>query len=443
MVSAMRRFVPGPIRRSVRRIFPAPPSAPGPVDAPIDYPEDVADPEALRELLRDRDLYGESVVEADGYLADALERFRVTMALLPAMEPGARVLELGSNPYFLTRLLVDRGLDVTCANWFGEAAGFGERGAQLLRSPRSGWEHEFSFDHFNVETDPFPYDDASFDLVLCCEILEHLPTDPTHMLVEIHRVLEKPDGGLLVTTPNPARLDNLLRMVEGRNVYENLSGYGAYGRHNREYTVAELRDLLTASGFEVDAVFARDVHPPPGDLGALAGVASMEDRGDNLFAFGRAVGEERWPYPPWLYQSRHAIRRIVRPDLVIGVNDDLQSDGLHEEPVAPATRRWTGPSGVHIELHPEFGATRLTIDGHAPPTTVGTVSLRATWSGGEASWDIQGDGRGFSVTAEGRPADGNPVGLELSTDRTWSLESADGVPERPVGVAISRVSLAR
>lgn len=446
LVRFVRRVVPAPVRRIIRRVLPArAPSARAAglqANPPLSYPDDVADPDALRELLRDTDLFGDAVAEADGYLADALERFRVTMALLPEVPRGGRLLELGSNPYFLTRLLLDRGLDVTCANWFGPASGFGDRGVQLVRGERSGWEHEFEFDHFNIEADRFPYPDGSFDVVLCCEILEHLPTDPTHMLAEIHRVLKKPQGALLLTTPNAIRLDNLLRMTSGRNVYENLSGYGVYGRHNREYTVGELRDFLTAAGFEIDEVFARDVHPPPGDPGHLIGVTSMVDRGDNLFALARAVGEERWPYPTWLYQSHHAYRRIVRPDLVVGVNDDLQSDGFHEETDIPVKRRWTGPNGVRADLRPAAGATSLVIEGVAPPPVAGMpIELQARWCGNEARWEITSDGQPFRVNAECPPLDGSPVRVDLSTARTWQPPSADGADGRKLGVAIERVAV--
>jgi hypothetical protein len=263
------------------------------------------------------------------------------------------------------------------------------------------------------------------------------------MLAEIHRVLTKPDGSMLLTTPNATRLDNLLRMTSGRNVYETLSGYGVYGRHNREYTVGELHEFLTAAGFAVEDVFARDVHPLPGDLGALAGVVATAERGDNLFAFARAVGDERWPYPPWLYQSRHAIRRIVRPDLVVGVNDDLQSDGLHEESEVPVTRRWTGPGGIRIDLQPAVGAARLEIDGVSPPPGVGAaLALRARWGDHEASWDITGDGRSFRVTADGPPAGGNPVRVHLSTDRTWQpITISGGDDARQLGVSIARVAI--
>ena len=40
----------------------------------------------------------------------------------------------------------------------------------------------YTSDLFNIEEESFPYDDDSFDVVLFCEILEHLLIDPVRAL---------------------------------------------------------------------------------------------------------------------------------------------------------------------------------------------------------------------------------------------------------------------
>ena len=47
---------------------------------------------------------------------------------------------------------------------------------------------------------PLAFNDASFDLIWCSEVIEHLD-DPATSLAEFRRVL-KPNGKLIVTTPN-------------------------------------------------------------------------------------------------------------------------------------------------------------------------------------------------------------------------------------------------
>ena len=106
----------------------------------------------------------------------------------------------------------------------------------------------------------FPFESDSFDVVLFCEVIEHLLMDPVVALREIKRVL-RPGGSLVVSTPNVARLENMARLAAGANLYDPYSGYGPYGRHNREYTRHELVKLLEFVGFQPDIHFTADVHP--------------------------------------------------------------------------------------------------------------------------------------------------------------------------------------
>jgi SAM-dependent methyltransferase len=85
-----------------------------------------------------------------------------------------------------------------------------------------------------MEESQFPYEDNTFDVVLYCEIIEHLLMNPVNTQREINRVL-KPNGTLVVITPNVAGLGNVFAMVDGRSLYDPYSGYGVYGPHNRDY----------------------------------------------------------------------------------------------------------------------------------------------------------------------------------------------------------------
>ncbi len=403
-------------------------------------PADVADSDAVRSYLMDTEgIFGDPE-EGRGYLADAFERFRITLGMVPDLKPGSRVLELGSNPYFLTRLLRRRGLDVTSANWFGAGSGHGSQGTQEMTIPSTGEHIAFPFDHFNCETDPFPYPDGSFDLVLFCEILEHLPNDPIHVLAEIHRVLAQPHGRMLLTTPNATRAENLVRMVRGDNVYEVLSGYGVYGRHNREYTVKELCSLLGDCGFVDVDVFSADVHPVPPRWSDVVGGASLADRGDTLFASAGAEGEPRWRYPGWLYNSRLALRRIIRADVVVGVNDDLQMSGAHHLEGNGADRwRWTGPGVIECLLAVGAdGACSIRVEGVGPPVGWGRdLHLSITVAGHELDATILADDQPFAVDLAVTVGPGHHR-AQLRTDTTWQPDSGD---PRLLGFRLKRVAL--
>jgi len=220
-----------------------------------------ADRESLRDYLAHSIVTPEATAELQGYIADSFDRFLLTLSGVPPGGEGERLLELGANPYFLTLLLKRfRRYELELANFFGPGPA---AGVQVLVNAKYGERHEFRYAHFNVECDPFPYADGTFAVVLCGEILEHLVADPVFMLSEIHRVLA-PQGRLVLTTPNVHRAQNLLVLLRKRNLYDPYSGYGVYGRHNREYTLGEVVDVLTRTGYRIVSASTPDTHPSVG-----------------------------------------------------------------------------------------------------------------------------------------------------------------------------------
>ena len=353
----------------------------------------LTDTEGVRDYLGSFDLFAGNEAEGESYLSLALRRFLITMSMVPpAGRPGARLLELGANPYFVTLLLKKfTSYESVLANYFGEAGTPGGRGTQTIASRRYGEQHVFEYDHFNGESDRFPYRDGTFDLVLNCEILEHLPLDPTHYLCECHRVL-RPGGALLLTTPNVLAFQNLWRLAASRNIYDIYSGYGIYGRHNREYTPSELVHLLLECGFSIDQVRLEDIYPHHGLTRWLK--RFRQHWRDNLFVLARAHGQPIYSYPPWLYRSMSNLRRVVRPDVVMGENDAVQlGEGWHPLERLPYAARWTSEQAYVYLLRPE-NPRRLGLEISAPgapasPTTL-TVeigSVRQSFALKSGTWE--------------------------------------------------------
>ena len=147
----------------------------------------------------------------------------------------------------------------------------------------------------NVMTARLPYDDASTDVVLAGEILEHV-VDTEGFLHEIHRTLA-PGGALVLSTPNIFWAKHRVRLVAGRypDALEYRSRYGADFGHVRIFGPDQVRELLGETGFADIVVIGNRLGPISTLASAPAPVARALDRladrypsgSETLIAFAR------------------------------------------------------------------------------------------------------------------------------------------------------------
>jgi SAM-dependent methyltransferase len=274
----------------------------------LPLPEGVSE-EELFEFLKSVLVADAPPPEMANYCRQDFRRFVYTYGL--ARDVSGKCLELGANPYFTTILLQDfTSLKLSLANYFGSNRD--NLITQTVNYTKFKSDEKISVQlesqHFNIEKESFPFANEEFDVVLFCEIIEHLLMNPVGVLKEIKRVL-KQNGTLILTTPNVSRLENVARMIAGVNIYDPYSGYGPYGRHNREYNKHELYLLLDYLGFTIDVMFTADVHD--NQASSYAPVPQFEnllkhresDLGQYIFVRAlntRKAGEKK---PAFLYRS--------------------------------------------------------------------------------------------------------------------------------------------
>lgn len=279
-----------------------------PLNPELPLPEGVTEKE-LFEFLKSVLVADAPPQEMANYCQQDFRRFVYTYGL--AKDVSGTCLELGANPYFTTILLEEfTSLKLSLANYFGANRDNLITQEVLYQEFKSGKQlsTQLKSSHFNIEEDPFPFENEEFDVVLFCEIIEHLLINPVAVLKEIKRVL-KPNGTLILTTPNVSRLENVARMIAGVNIYDPYSGYGPYGRHNREYNKHELYLLLDYLGFTVDVMFTADVHDNLAS--SYAPIPEFEnllkhrelDLGQYIFVRSLNTGEAGKKKPTFLYRS--------------------------------------------------------------------------------------------------------------------------------------------
>lgn len=120
------------------------------------------------------------------------------------------------------------------------------------------------------------FPDASFDLIYCSHVLEHVADDARAMR-EMHRIL-KPGGWAILLVP-PIRRD---RTEEDPGVTDPAERHRRFGHpeHVRRYG-RDYRDRLEAAGFRVTALSAKDV------VGEENVVRYGVDSGDEVFRCDR------------------------------------------------------------------------------------------------------------------------------------------------------------
>ena len=112
-----------------------------------------------------------------------------------------------------------------------------------------------------------PFDDDLFDVVLCTQVLEHVP-EPQRVLNELSRVL-KPGGKLYLSAP--------------QSWHQHQKPHDYY-----RYTSFGLRYLLTSAGLEVEELLP---------MGGYFWFLSFQLQNLNYWVFPRGMKGRRWTWP--------------------------------------------------------------------------------------------------------------------------------------------------
>lgn len=285
--------------------------APEPLPVEVPVPEASAPPEPEPERVPVPIEAVTTWVEPEGraYAAAHKSRFVHTLEITPRGDASKSILEMGAYMQITAALKFELGYGTVRGCYYGPP---GRVDHKRIVS-ETGEVFECDIEHFDAEKDLYPYPDASFDTVLCCELIEHLFSDPMHMMSEINRIL-KPGGHLVLTTPNIGSLRSVSAILLGYHpsffpayIRPRVEGEETEARHNREYVPMEVQHLLTDSGFDMVLLetgeFLDEPHPE------FAWVTHMlrryklshDLRGDGIYAVARKSGPVKNRWPAWLY----------------------------------------------------------------------------------------------------------------------------------------------
>lgn len=186
------------------------------------------------------------------FFESRLRRYLIDISLIEKNFSKGRILDVGASPCHLTYMLKRLGYDIS-----GLDIDPG-RIQKLLEIT------ELEVKRCNVEVEPMPYEDETFDYVIMTELFEHLRLDPLFVLSEINRIL-KTDGFLYMSTPNLYGVDTIGKYIRGAGINNPLKQFqflrekGHMG-HMREYSNGEMKQLLGYSGFDTKKTYYHNYH---------------------------------------------------------------------------------------------------------------------------------------------------------------------------------------
>lgn len=107
----------------------------------------------------------------------------------------------------------------------------------------------FPIRKLDLNFEPLPFPNNTFDFINCSEVIEHLDPKAVAMFFkEVNRIL-KPGGIFIVTTPNKWRLGSLINRHRGES---DAHGHG----HELEYGLEEIKKILQESEFCIESLGA-------------------------------------------------------------------------------------------------------------------------------------------------------------------------------------------
>jgi 2-polyprenyl-3-methyl-5-hydroxy-6-metoxy-1,4-benzoquinol methylase len=211
-----------------------------------------------------RDFYEDPAVPASSGPDRARRQAAMLADLLRSVPAPATIIDVGCGDGFATKVAAERnaghrfaGLDWSVPSLAAARA----RGLTVLRA--------------ELDAPALPLRAASVDVIVMSEVIEHL-VDTDSAIEAAHRAL-KPDGSLLLSTPNLAAWYNRGLLALGvQPVFSEVSLRSVFGRpgsqvagHLHMFTKRALVEFLSAYGFTCVQVAGARYHDVPAPLRPL------------------------------------------------------------------------------------------------------------------------------------------------------------------------------
>jgi len=190
-------------------------------------------------LATEYDKWHTKVFESDpGHADESSPWYQIVLEFLPALE-GKRILEIACGRGGFSRLLGSRGATVCGADFSASAVAIAKE--RLLSHP-SLTDH---VTYVQADAQNMPFGDNSFDMVISCETIEHVP-DPCAAVREMYRVCRL-GGALFLTAPNYLNFMGLHLIYS----FVRHPGVKSSQPFDRRYLFPRIRQVVARAGWRI------------------------------------------------------------------------------------------------------------------------------------------------------------------------------------------------
>lgn len=179
------------------------------------------------------------------YVAGNLSKYITIIEQIMHEYPrGTKILSIGSGPCDLEAILSKLGYEITAIDDLNDQWHLIGKNRERIKN----FAKQMNIELIIHSADSPQTKENYFDVVLLIDIIEHLHNSPRELLNYSISAL-KPNGLLIIETPNTVLLANRLKVLFGKSnqvsanfIYWNI---GEYRSHIREYTQSELKQILS------------------------------------------------------------------------------------------------------------------------------------------------------------------------------------------------------
>lgn len=189
------------------------------------------------------------------------------------MKPGIKVLDIGSGPGRHTAAVYEfEGVKAVGADLSHDDLKLAKD--RLEYHDKLGFSGGGTWNLITSDITALPFEDEAFDIVICSEVMEHIPEDDK-AAAEILRVLKK-NGTLAVSVPRMWP-EKICWMLSDEYFNANMG-------HVRIYKKNQLKEKFTSKGCKfLNYHFAHSLHAPYWWLKCLVGPTREDSKAVNLY----------------------------------------------------------------------------------------------------------------------------------------------------------------